>query len=503
MAVTDKESSDKAKKQYDTLKKKYDKMKKSLAQQPNAFSNSQEGDGSSEGDFESEEETTHGYKSPFVSKGVVLPNKPRQKLQRASERRTPVTGKVPPQPKPQTQSLPPPAVEPLPNRNQSPSLLLSHSSNHSSRASSSLSARLPYDRLLSVASNIPSHRSGSRSSASSSHTNMASSRASSPPLSEASEALLEGNLHSADSEAGAGIQTEGRPRTDSFTQPTTHYRAHRGTTPPLFEPLDEDAPPPFAPKGQPLASDYSKTIEGLINQAVDHVAVRIYTEQAFPLALEKDEWAQEAWLAITRRVSNIRSHLRKIALAEVVAHYGIDRNVQNPGVESANAARVKVLTDDPKPPKFTHKDFDAAHPRRYAEDPFVLRLLQQAIFKNGQDIGPQFRAAFDPLPFTVLALLLTVVEFSLDAWESGSLNTKLEFRAKDYREQYSVHLAELQEWEKSNPEAVLKMRRRMFRRVLELGKITLDGAQGYKVPDHQRERMKAAMEDRTGDTDSD
>ena len=56
-----------------------------------------------------------------------------------------------------------------------------------------------------------------------------------------------------------------------------------------------------APNCPPKASDYNKEIEGLVNQAVNYFAVKLYTVHAFPHPSTAKEWAQEAWLLTCRK----------------------------------------------------------------------------------------------------------------------------------------------------------------------------------------------------------
>lgn len=55
------------------------------------------------------------------------------------------------------------------------------------------------------------------------------------------------------------------------------------------------------PHGNPQASDYEKTIEGLINNAVDRATVKLYTVNPFPTTFVAAEWAQEAWMTICHK----------------------------------------------------------------------------------------------------------------------------------------------------------------------------------------------------------
>lgn len=275
-------------------------------------------------------------------------------------------------------------------------------------------------------------------------------------------------------------------------------------------------------RGHPQASDYSKPIEGLINQAVQRVTLKLYTVNAFPSPLEKSEWAQETWeivcrkagkrfladangrihAAIVRRIPSVRTYARAIALAKVASHYGISIDATKDTVKAANAALITSLMSG-TPRRFSYKDFHDASPQRYAEDPLLLQILQRALFKDDRDIGAQFRAAFDPVPFPVLAFLLTCVEYSLDAWASGELTETHEFRTKEYREKYELHRSHLEDWEKINPTVVLKLRRRMFTRTLQMGKISSTAtATGKQISEQQKEHLKAGLEARTGDTDS-
>lgn len=80
-------------------------------------------------------------------------------------------------------------------------------------------------------------------------------------------------------------------------------RAHSRTPSPDAEAVlfkNSRLTPPVG--GPPQASDYDKRTEDLINLAVRHFTVKVYTVHAFPSSLQAEDWAQEVWLSVCRKI---------------------------------------------------------------------------------------------------------------------------------------------------------------------------------------------------------
>ncbi|GJE90517.1 hypothetical protein PsYK624_066570 [Phanerochaete sordida] len=265
----------------------------------------------------------------------------------------------------------------------------------------------------------------------------------------------------------------------------------------------------------PKASDYSGVLEGLINAAVRRLTVKLYTINAFPANTTTKEWAQECWIltcraarkkfapadantrivtAISKRVSSVRSHLRDTVRSAVPRAYNLDDKVADDGVADANKVQVlRLLRGAPK--LFGYKDHESDTPAVFAEVPILMSSLQQELFSSPTDIGPEFADMFDPMPIPVLALLLTCVEYGLDSWSAGRLDSSHAFRTSDYRSKYDAHRGWLvKDWEAMAPDIVKAIRHEMYEQVLRYGNITIQSRhQPEKVSDATRERMRAAL----------
>ncbi|EKM47992.1 uncharacterized protein PHACADRAFT_203402 [Phanerochaete carnosa HHB-10118-sp] len=278
------------------------------------------------------------------------------------------------------------------------------------------------------------------------------------------------------------------------------------------------APPPS--NVMPKASDYSKTIEELINRAVQKLTVKLYTVDAFPSDELVKEWSQECWIvtcraarkkfapqegnariiiAISKRKSSIRSHLRDTVRDMIPSTYDLAPDAVRENVLVANMTKVThLLSGTPK--RFGYKDFDAAEPEIYAELPMLMHALQKQLFINARDTGPEFHTAFDPMPIPTLAFLLTCAEYGLDSWSAGKLDQAHQFRTSEYRAKYRSHLSWLiEDWEALDAEAVRHVRHEMYQQVLRYGNITIQSTtqKTEKASDETRERMRRALATRT------
>ncbi|EKM47988.1 uncharacterized protein PHACADRAFT_189288 [Phanerochaete carnosa HHB-10118-sp] len=88
------------------------------------------------------------------------------------------------------------------------------------------------------------------------------------------------------------------PRSKSPARKRRRSRSPSPEPQPILYRDDKIAPPPS--NVMPKASDYSKTIEELINRAVQKLTVKLYTVDAFPSDELVKEWSQECWIVTCR-----------------------------------------------------------------------------------------------------------------------------------------------------------------------------------------------------------
>ncbi|KAJ3557370.1 hypothetical protein NM688_g1509 [Phlebia brevispora] len=243
-------------------------------------------------------------------------------------------------------------------------------------------------------------------------------------------------------------------------------------------------------RGKPNESDYPERERLLIRNAIKSFIVKIYTECAFPDDSTGLQWASNTWNEVCKtagrqysevdcdriiklirgRAVTVRGHLRDEYRDLIVPFFKINEDTTKKTNREENAVRIKQLKEG-KPAKFTYRNYDIDPPTYYAEAHFLLLGLQKRIFRDSNSAGATAPRSFSPMPLPTLAFALTTVEFCLDAWASGELNSKLRYEEKIYGERYKTHLIQLKEWEALNTVVVTKIRAKMFRTILKLGKI--------------------------------
>ncbi|THG92880.1 hypothetical protein EW026_g8183 [Hermanssonia centrifuga] len=284
---------------------------------------------------------------------------------------------------------------------------------------------------------------------------------------------------------------------------------------------------PPSKKARPQASDYDQTIETLINLAVRRFFVKIYKIYGFPDTATATSWAQQAWTstcktankrfsevdserivrAIVTRASSARTHLRDKIRKMVCDIYRFNMDASKKSTKDTNIKLYNYLREG-KPMRFCYKNWDdggsAALPTGLNEPAIIFRGLQAELFKNHADIGIEFHAEFNPLPLPTIALMLTILEYGIESWRDGVYNADHAFTEKLYHSRYTEHLKQVNEWAALNEEVCIKIRSSMFKRILRLGNIQLNTGNivGVALSNEARDRARAEMATRTGETDS-
>ncbi|KAF7798193.1 hypothetical protein EIP86_009410, partial [Pleurotus ostreatoroseus] len=276
-------------------------------------------------------------------------------------------------------------------------------------------------------------------------------------------------------------------------------------------------------KARPKDSDYARPIRNLIKLAVKKYLLHIFTENAFPDEETATLWASTAWSTVCgdtgksfspkdnerihtlliNRASSARGHLRDELKPLVISHFHLKSETLKSEVRNENIKIIRKLMEG-VPPQFCYKDLDGPDgPRGYAELRFPLQALHTQLFRERDHIGNEESTAFNPLPLPTLALVLTIVEYCLDAWTDGRYNNSLKLDDKHYRPKYESHLAQLQHYHTLNPPVFTKIRKRMFDRICHMMKTPIASDTSRKViSDAAQKRAKAELDNRTGDTDS-
>ncbi|GJJ14563.1 hypothetical protein Clacol_008828 [Clathrus columnatus] len=133
------------------------------------------------------------------------------------------------------------------------------------------------------------------------------------------------------------------------------------------------------------------------------------------------------------RASHMHGELRTKLTPLVASNYGFKLPVSE-NVEYMNCELVKMLL---------------------FKDAF---LFQEPNRQNDRDEGVKFSEYFNPIPFPVIALIFTVVEFIINQWESGSYRNVTAFTAKEYKQVYLRHLQSLEATDSTSHTCSIKLK---------------------------------------------
>ncbi|KAI0342946.1 hypothetical protein BDW22DRAFT_1429078 [Trametopsis cervina] len=405
--------------------------------------------------------------------------------------------------------------------------------------------------LLSEHEDVSSHLPGARTISQS----IVSSRASSQhPQHElilqshrhvrsVSPALSQSSSHSQRSVSGAHLSSSRIPsglssRSASVSSQPAHHpigQAHsieqQQPQPPSDDILVIEFKNGVIPTGvKPREYDYSGPTLTIILRALKRFEVNLLTISPFPSHETIHIWTRQALTEscqeagkqlpsgsavericklIEARPSTIRGHVKNKVISKIIEVYGMQVDTTKIVNEEANQRRYNYLVStvggDGDPNRYCFKDFDAEEPQYLGEHEVLLRALQEWCFKSSNDIGVEFRASFDPISLSTIAMLLTMVRFGLDRWATGRVVQsagKKEFTEREYKTIYTAHLAHLKDWEDANPPVMRNIRSRMYRKLLRLGNIELGKDTPAGLSANIRQRAMERLADRTGDTDS-
>ncbi|GJJ13727.1 hypothetical protein Clacol_007983 [Clathrus columnatus] len=151
------------------------------------------------------------------------------------------------------------------------------------------------------------------------------------------------------------------------------------------------------------------------------------------------------------RASHMRGELRMKLTPLVASNYGFKLPVSE-NVEYMNRELVKMLL-------FKDAFLFQEPNRRHGlySNPILQIAINEMWFQNDRDEGVKFSEYFNPIPFPVIALIFTVVEFIINQWESGSYCNVTAFTAKEYKQVYLRHLQSLEATDSTSHTCSIKL----------------------------------------------
>jgi hypothetical protein len=175
-------------------------------------------------------------------------------------------------------------------------------------------------------------------------------------------------------------------------------------------------------------------------------------KNAFPSPDLKKEWANDVWNEACAKeaypdlfrqdeefVYSSLGFLNDIKVEikhAVESLYGFDTS-RAPDIISRNASRAQALLSNMT---FIYQEPNIGGPPHYPyRHPIIQRVINLTWFEDKEDDGIVFHEYFAPIPFEVIALVLTVVECCIGEWSDGTWKES-KFTEERYKSIYLSHV---------------------------------------------------------------
>ncbi|KAJ7052174.1 hypothetical protein C8F01DRAFT_1171191 [Mycena amicta] len=196
----------------------------------------------------------------------------------------------------------------------------------------------------------------------------------------------------------------------------------------------------------------------------------IWTKNAFPSIAQQDTWVKEIWAAVQTRTEKRMELTDRIAT--MMKNYGwhargaVVKEVRTltdatyllaKGTEEEIKKRVKVLTKD-----------DTFHYRNpetlegFAQNDIIKMALQNIWFPSKRARGVVHSSHFSPISIPTLALIFAAIEFSIQRYSTGELDSAASFDETHNKPRYEAHLKNLKEWDELLPAVTAQFRQRLY-----------------------------------------
>ncbi|KAF8596362.1 hypothetical protein BDV93DRAFT_66635 [Ceratobasidium sp. AG-I] len=170
---------------------------------------------------------------------------------------------------------------------------------------------------------------------------------------------------------------------------------------------------------------------------------------------------------MTRRVSWLRGEVKR--RIRTIVQYGF--GFRNPAVGRADIKHNKRLAKKLGANIFHCRDH--VPDSNYYEHPEFVRAIGAGLFWDPESLGVVFRTRFKVVPLPAVALILTMMQASIDEWKLGSLKLE-ELDADKQQVEYERHLISLYEYERVAESRLTRFREKWFEAGLEYAGATTD-----------------------------
>ncbi|KJA17559.1 hypothetical protein HYPSUDRAFT_57685 [Hypholoma sublateritium FD-334 SS-4] len=226
---------------------------------------------------------------------------------------------------------------------------------------------------------------------------------------------------------------------------------------------------------KPKAADYTDVVHALIIRAAAKYKSLVATKGAFPDTATRNKWARLSWknaglaadesyplldsinLLLRNRGSQIRGHVITNIRPLLISHLGFNRSSAE-SIIAANIALVKALKTNTA---FHYKDLLTL--TGFCQGKVISEALNAVWFDEKKAHGIVFKSLFNPIPLETLALIMTVIDFALDEWSTGS-RIKAVLWEKEVVDRHWIFRKDLEEWNKLNEKVVLGLRKKLYLR---------------------------------------
>ncbi|KAF8553252.1 hypothetical protein OG21DRAFT_1414671, partial [Imleria badia] len=217
-------------------------------------------------------------------------------------------------------------------------------------------------------------------------------------------------------------------------------------------------------RGRPKAADYDMETRAILQMAIQVYCSTLLTQNPYPSAVQGEQWAVSAWKIarmhhtldkdhttclmklVTTRTSHIRSQFKSRARSIVKTTYGFESG-QDEAVLLKNQALSAELKTELAFIYHTRGSCINEHTGIYA-NPAIQQVINEVLFKNGNDDGPRWSKYYSPFPRSAFALTLTAIECAIDEWATGVRQT-IAFTEEEYVNAYVGHDEALDEFDKA------------------------------------------------------
>ncbi|KAF8265699.1 hypothetical protein EI94DRAFT_1804020 [Lactarius quietus] len=196
---------------------------------------------------------------------------------------------------------------------------------------------------------------------------------------------------------------------------------------------------------------YDEQMRHTIDAAEATYRCYLSSKDAFPTPEQASNWAKSVWpVACTRTGTQLSSpddladritavglrfltDVKAKVTPLVISFYGFVTGGAA-DILNQNIERARNLKTDT-----TFINGETGFPYRH---PIIQQCINVIWFGDNRGDGVRFRNEFSPMPYEVIALVLTAIECCLDEWSNG-LQIELPFTYEHYKVTYASHLAAL------------------------------------------------------------